>query len=39
MGLTGPVAAVRQMAQEYRVYFKKVDEEGDDYLVESSHNM
>ncbi|XP_016500636.1 protein SCO1 homolog 2, mitochondrial isoform X1 [Nicotiana tabacum] len=39
MGLTGPVTAVRQMAQEYRVYFKKVDEEGDDYLVESSHNM
>ncbi|KAL0333068.1 UNVERIFIED_CONTAM: protein SCO12, mitochondrial [Sesamum calycinum] len=39
VGLTGPVAAIRQMAQEYRVYFKKVDEEGDDYLVESSHNM
>ncbi|GER49604.1 protein SCO1 homolog 2 [Striga asiatica] len=39
MGLTGPVSAVRQMAQEYRVYFRKVDEEGDDYLVESSHNM
>ncbi|XP_031387378.1 protein SCO1 homolog 2, mitochondrial [Punica granatum] len=39
VGLTGPVAAVRQMAQEYRVYFRKVEEEGDDYLVESSHNM
>lgn len=39
VGLTGPVTAVRQMAQEYRVYFKKVEEEGDDYLVESSHNM
>lgn len=39
MGLSGPVAAVRQMTQEYRVYFKKIDEEGDDYLVESSHNM
>ncbi|CAA0841821.1 Protein SCO1 homolog 2- mitochondrial [Striga hermonthica] len=39
IGLTGPVSAVRQMAQEYRVYFRKVDEEGDDYLVESSHNM
>ncbi|XVF15168.1 hypothetical protein REPUB_Repub09cG0127000 [Reevesia pubescens] len=37
VGLTGPVSAVRQMAQEYRVFFKKV--EGDDYLVESSHNM
>ncbi|KAJ8769538.1 hypothetical protein K2173_005141 [Erythroxylum novogranatense] len=39
VGLTGPVGAVRQMAQEYRVYFRKVEEEGDDYLVESSHNM
>lgn len=39
MGLTGPVGAIRQMAQEYRVFFKKVEEEGDDYLVESSHNM
>ncbi|XP_020243225.1 protein SCO1 homolog 2, mitochondrial [Asparagus officinalis] len=39
VGLTGPIAAVRQMAQEYRVYFKKVDEEGQDYLVESSNNM
>ncbi|XP_022844223.1 protein SCO1 homolog 2, mitochondrial-like [Olea europaea var. sylvestris] len=38
-GLTGPVAAIRQMAQEYRVFFKRVDEEGDDYLVESSQNM
>ncbi|XP_022740266.1 protein SCO1 homolog 2, mitochondrial [Durio zibethinus] len=39
VGLTGPVSAVRQMAQEYRVFFRKVEEEGDDYLVESSHNM
>ncbi|XP_030527549.1 protein SCO1 homolog 2, mitochondrial [Rhodamnia argentea] len=39
IGLTGSVAAVRQMAQEYRVYFRKVEEEGDDYLVETSHNM
>ncbi|XVE83159.1 hypothetical protein DITRI_Ditri16bG0065300 [Diplodiscus trichospermus] len=39
VGLTGPVSAVRQMAQEYRIYFKKVEEEGDDYLVESSHNI
>lgn len=39
VGLTGPVSAIRQIAQEYRVYFKKVEEEGDDYLVESSHNM
>lgn len=39
VGLTGPVAAIRQMAQEYRVFFKRVEEDGDDYLVESSHNM
>ncbi|KAI3506481.1 hypothetical protein L1887_28841 [Cichorium endivia] len=39
MGLTGPVGAIRQMAHEYRVYFKKIEEDGDDYLVESSHNM
>ncbi|KAK4775088.1 hypothetical protein SAY86_010023 [Trapa natans] len=40
MGLMGPVRAIRQMAQEYRIYFRKVEEEeGDDYLVESSHNM
>ncbi|XP_057783810.1 protein SCO1 homolog 2, mitochondrial [Salvia miltiorrhiza] len=39
VGLTGPAAAIRQMAQEYRVFFRKVDEEGDDYLIESSHNM
>ncbi|KAK1423740.1 hypothetical protein QVD17_19048 [Tagetes erecta] len=39
MGLTGPVGAVKQMAQEYRVFFKKVEEDGDDYLVETSHNM
>ncbi|XP_054822101.1 protein SCO1 homolog 2, mitochondrial isoform X2 [Prosopis cineraria] len=39
IGLTGPVGAIRQMAQEYRVYFKKVEEDGGDYLVDSSHNM
>ncbi|KAK2384641.1 protein SCO1 protein 2, mitochondrial [Trifolium repens] len=39
VGLTGPVAAIRQMAQEYRVYFKKVEEDGGDYLVDGSHNM
>ncbi|OMP04107.1 Copper chaperone SCO1/SenC [Corchorus olitorius] len=39
VGLTGPVNSVRQMALEYRVFFRKVQEEGDDYLVESSHNM
>ncbi|KAL5556013.1 hypothetical protein UlMin_038249 [Ulmus minor] len=39
VGLTGSISAIRQMAQEYRVFFKKVEEEGDDYLIESSHNM
>ncbi|KAE9601267.1 hypothetical protein Lal_00023932 [Lupinus albus] len=39
IGLTGPVTAIRQMAQEYRVYFKKVEEDGGDYLVDCSHNM
>nr|GEV92075.1 protein SCO1 homolog 2, mitochondrial isoform X1 [Tanacetum cinerariifolium] len=39
IGLTGPVSAVREMAHEYRVFFKKVEEDGDDYLVESSHNI
>ncbi|TVU09342.1 hypothetical protein EJB05_42811 [Eragrostis curvula] len=39
VGLTGPITAVRQIAQEYRVFFKKVEEVGQDYLVEISHNM
>lgn len=39
MGLTGSVASIRQMAQAYRVFFKKVEGDGNDYLVESSHNM
>ncbi|KAI4385233.1 hypothetical protein MLD38_003285 [Melastoma candidum] len=39
IGLIGPVNAVRQMVQEYRVYFKKMEEEGEDYLVDSSDNM
>ncbi|KAJ4744780.1 hypothetical protein LUZ62_010708 [Rhynchospora pubera] len=39
LGLTGSFAAVRQMAQEYRVFFKKVEEVGQDYLVECSHHM
>jgi len=39
MGLTGPVNAVRQIAQVFRVYFKKTDEEGSDYLIDCSHNM
>ncbi|KAJ1289464.1 hypothetical protein BS78_02G166300 [Paspalum vaginatum] len=39
VGLTGPISAVRQISQEYRVFFKRVEEVGQDYLVESSHNM
>ncbi|MED6158883.1 hypothetical protein PIB30_037169 [Stylosanthes scabra] len=39
IGLTGPVTAIRQMAQEYRVYFKKVEDDGGDYLVDCSHRM
>lgn len=39
VGLTGTIADLRQMAQEYRVYFKKTEEEGNDYLVDSSHSM
>nr|XP_043610874.1 protein SCO1 homolog 2, mitochondrial isoform X2 [Erigeron canadensis] len=39
VGLTGPVGAVRDMAHAYRVFFKKVDEDGDDYLVQTSYNM
>ncbi|KAL6846668.1 hypothetical protein ACP4OV_024116 [Aristida adscensionis] len=39
VGLTGSLSAVRQIAQEYRVFFKRVDEVGQDYLVESSHNL
>lgn len=39
MGLTGPVGAVKQMANEYRVFFKKIEEDGDDYLVDTSHSM
>lgn len=39
IGLTRPVASIEKMAQEYLVYFKKVEEEGVDYLVDSSHNM
>ncbi|XP_021751827.1 protein SCO1 homolog 2, mitochondrial-like [Chenopodium quinoa] len=39
VGLTGSVNSIRQIAQEYRVFFKKVEEDGSDYLIESSHNM
>eukprot|EP00850_Spirogloea_muscicola_P006663 SM000032S12047 [mRNA] locus=s32:89916:92474:- [translate_table: standard] len=36
MGLTGTPEAVRQAAREYRVYYMKTEEEGDDYLVDHS---
>ncbi|XP_078429651.1 thioredoxin superfamily protein [Wolffia australiana] len=39
VGLTGPVAAIRQIAQEFRIFFKKTEEEGQDYLVESANDM
>ncbi|PIA51826.1 hypothetical protein AQUCO_01000008v1 [Aquilegia coerulea] len=39
IGLTGPVSATRQIAHEYRVYFKKIEEDGNDYLIDSSHKM
>ncbi|XP_058085753.1 protein SCO1 homolog 2, mitochondrial isoform X2 [Magnolia sinica] len=39
VGLTGSIDAIRQIAQEFRVYFKKVEEDGEDYLIQSSHNM
>ncbi|KAL5703958.1 hypothetical protein ACHQM5_022446 [Ranunculus cassubicifolius] len=39
VGLTGPGNSVRQMAQEYRVFFKKIEEDGNDYLIDSSHRM
>ncbi|KAG9451572.1 hypothetical protein H6P81_011537 [Aristolochia fimbriata] len=39
MGLTGTVDSIRHAALEYRVYFKKDEEEGDDYLITTSHNM
>ncbi|KAL8143461.1 hypothetical protein V2J09_016493 [Rumex salicifolius] len=39
VGLTGTNATVRHMASQYRVFFMKVDEDGDDYLVEFLHNL
>ncbi|XP_068638359.1 protein SCO1 homolog 2, mitochondrial isoform X2 [Aristolochia californica] len=39
IGLTGPVNSIRQTSLEYRVYFKKDEEEGEDYLITTSHNM
>ena len=36
VGLTGSVEAVREAAREFRVYYMKTEEEGDDYLVDHS---
>ncbi|KAI5060039.1 hypothetical protein GOP47_0024459 [Adiantum capillus-veneris] len=37
MGLTGSVDDIRQVAREYRVFYKRVEDEGSDYLVEHSN--
>lgn len=37
VGMTGTVDAIRQVAREYRVYYKKIEEEGSDYLVDHSN--
>eukprot|EP00249_Psilotum_nudum_P010193 c22393_g1_i1 orf=100-1116(+) len=39
VGLTGTVDAIRQVAREFRVYYKKIEDEGSDYLVDHSHTM
>ncbi|CAI0554547.1 unnamed protein product [Linum tenue] len=39
VGFTGAPGAVRQMALEYRVFFRKIEEDKDDYLVEANHNF
>ncbi|KAI3941014.1 hypothetical protein MKX01_037905 [Papaver californicum] len=39
VGLTGSISSVKEMAREYRIFFKKVEEDGADYLVLTSHNM
>ncbi|KAL9245737.1 hypothetical protein vseg_019354 [Gypsophila vaccaria] len=39
VGLTGPISSIRQVAQEYRVFFKRIEEDANDYLVETSHTM
>ncbi|KAL2619920.1 hypothetical protein R1flu_000125 [Riccia fluitans] len=36
VGLTGSVNDIRQVAREYRVYYMKTEEEGNDYLVDHS---
>ncbi|KAI3872656.1 hypothetical protein MKX03_010925 [Papaver bracteatum] len=39
VGLTGSICSIKEMAREYRVFFRKVEEDGADYLVQTSHNM
>lgn len=36
MGLTGSVEDIRHVAREYRVYYMKTEDEGNDYLVDHS---
>lgn len=36
VGLTGTVEDIRQVAREYRVYYMKTEDEGEDYLVDHS---
>ena len=36
VGLTGSTEAVRAAAREYRVYYMKTEEDGNDYLVDHS---
>ncbi|KAH9296205.1 hypothetical protein KI387_039793, partial [Taxus chinensis] len=39
VGLTGRENALRHVAQDFRVFFKKTDVEGPDYVIDCSHNM
>ncbi|KAH7279517.1 hypothetical protein KP509_37G022500 [Ceratopteris richardii] len=39
IGLTGSVDDIRQVARGYRVFYKKVEDEGTDYLVEHSNQI
>jgi len=36
VGLTGSLEAAKARRAEFRVYFMKTEEEGDDYLVDHS---
>jgi protein SCO1/2 len=36
VGLTGSVKDIQEVAREYRVYYMKTEDEGNDYLVDHS---